>query len=60
LLRKGNDIFIAANSFGKHMTDSLKIFTNYSFFGGFDSARRGRGAGRAAVVVARFAGDMEE
>jgi hypothetical protein len=37
LLRKGNDIFIAANSFGKHITDSLKIFTNYSFFGGFDS-----------------------
>ena len=39
LLQKGNDIFIAANSFGKHITDSLKIFTNYSFFGGFDSTQ---------------------
>jgi|WetSurMetagenome_2_1015567.scaffolds.fasta_scaffold06048_2 hypothetical protein len=38
LLQKGNDIFIAANSFGTHITDSLKIYTNYSFFGGFDSA----------------------
>jgi len=38
LLQKGNDIFIAANFFGDQITDSLKINTNYSFFGGFDSA----------------------
>jgi len=38
LLEKGNDVFIAANSFGKFITDSLKLTTNYSFFGGFDSA----------------------
>ena len=38
LLAQGNDIFIAANSFGKNITDSLKIFTSYSLFGEFDSA----------------------
>lgn len=38
LLENGNDIFIAANSFGKQINDSLKLQTNYSFFGGFDSA----------------------
>ena len=37
-MAQGNDIFIAANSFGKNITDSLRIFTSYSFFGGFDSA----------------------
>jgi len=37
LLEKGNDVFIAANSFGKFITDSLRISTNYSFFAGFDS-----------------------
>jgi hypothetical protein len=38
LLEKGNDIFIAANSFGMKITDSLKLQTNYSFFGEHDSA----------------------
>ncbi len=38
LLEDGSDIFIAANSIGKFVTDSLKLSTNYSFFGGFDSA----------------------
>ncbi len=38
LLENGNDIFIAANIFGIQQIDSLNIFTNYSFFGGFDSA----------------------
>jgi hypothetical protein len=38
LLAQGNDIFIAANSFGKNISDSLKIFTSYSLFGEFDSA----------------------
>jgi hypothetical protein len=38
LLEKGNDVFIAANSFGKKIADSLKLNTNYSFFGGVDSA----------------------
>jgi hypothetical protein len=38
LLEDGSDIFIAANSIGKFVTDTLKLSTNYSFFGGFDSA----------------------
>jgi len=38
LLENGNDIFIAANGFGIQQIDSLNIFTNYSFFDGFDSA----------------------
>lgn len=38
LLEDGSDIFIAANSIGKFITDSLRLSTNYSFFGGFDSA----------------------
>lgn len=38
LLENGSDIFIAANSFGKQINDSLKLQTNYNFFGGFDSA----------------------
>jgi hypothetical protein len=37
LLNNGNDIFIAANTFGKFITDTLKLSTSYSFFGGFDS-----------------------
>ncbi|RPI64563.1 MAG: hypothetical protein EHM44_03055 [Ignavibacteriales bacterium] len=37
LLENGSDIFIAANSIGKFIADSLKLSTNYSFFGGFDS-----------------------
>jgi hypothetical protein len=37
LLKRGNDIFIAANSFGEKFIDSLQLYTNYSFFGGFDS-----------------------
>ena len=38
LLENGSDIFIAANSIGKFIADSIKLSTNYSFFGGFDSA----------------------
>lgn len=38
LLENGNDIFIAANYFGIQQIDSLNLFTNYSFFGEFDSA----------------------
>ena len=38
LLENGSDIFIAANSIGKFIADSVKLSTNYSFFGGFDSA----------------------
>lgn len=37
LLEKGNDVFIAANSIGKFIADSIKLSTNYSFFGGLDS-----------------------
>jgi hypothetical protein len=37
LLKQGNDVFIAANSFGEKFIDSLKFHTNYSFFSGFDS-----------------------
>ncbi|MBK7630102.1 MAG: hypothetical protein IPJ23_05285 [Ignavibacteriales bacterium] len=39
LLNSGNDIFIAANIFGKFITDTLKLSTNYSFFGGYDSIK---------------------
>lgn len=38
LLVNGNDVFVAANSIGKFIADSIKLSTNYSFFGGFDSA----------------------
>ena len=38
LLENGSDIFIAANSIGKFIADSVRLSTNYSFFGGFDSA----------------------
>lgn len=37
LLNSGNDIFIAANSFGKFISDTLNLYTSYSFFGGYDS-----------------------
>lgn len=32
LLKDGNDVFIAARSFGKIFQDSVKLTTNYSFF----------------------------
>ena len=38
LLENGNDIFVAANSIGKFIADSINLSTSYSFFGGFDSA----------------------
>ena len=37
LIQKGNDVFIAANSFGQFIADSLKFSTSFSFFGDFDS-----------------------
>ncbi len=37
LLKNGNDIFIAANSFGKFLTDTLNLYVSYKFFGGYDS-----------------------
>lgn len=37
LLNSGNDIFIAANSFGKFISDTLNLYPSYSFFGGYDS-----------------------
>lgn len=37
LLDNGNDIFIAANFFGKFLTDTLNVYTSYNFFGGYDS-----------------------
>lgn len=37
LLENGNDIFIAANSFGKILTDTLNLNVSYNFFGGYDS-----------------------
>lgn len=37
-LEEGNNIFIAANSFYSKLTDSFKVYTNYSFLGEFDSS----------------------
>lgn len=37
-LEEGNNIFIAANSFHSKLTDSFKVYTNYSFLGEFDSS----------------------
>ena len=38
LVKQGNDLFIAANSFGEQITDSFKLYSNFKFWGVFDSA----------------------
>lgn len=37
MVKKGNDVFIAANSFGQELTDTFKLYVNYKFWGVFDS-----------------------
>lgn len=37
LLSKGNDVFIAATSFGHELTDTINIYSNFKFWGMFDS-----------------------
>lgn len=37
LIKQGNDLFIAANSFGQQLTDTFKLYVNSKFWGVFDS-----------------------